>query len=392
MATLTAITAMMEAVLFHSDAPDLLLARDEFGSAYLCLLFRLDESGHHYLAIKITSARLADLKGGKLDLRAAFTAPEQPQYFSGHIPPGERVAITMQLLESDVPEEWLPQQGFLLSEFENDVADGSVLVQEAIQNNAAVIVCRINPKEAQGLDSRVDADRLASAIKKFQFLVRQSAKIALGGRTAKKNSPEDAAGLHVVAFSPGSFNVHFESKDHANLFGESLIGKAMEHIDVLMDIAAQPIEDLPKALEPHRGAVMAAYHDLLRFLHKHDLPFAYQWSEPALNHSRTRKISADTAGAIAAVIETEKTLTADAITFAGRFTSVQTDRPPFSWTARDSGDVRHYGQVHEGFPDVLNGVIIKSTHYLFACEQRLVSTPSGDPTQKLFLKTATPVK
>jgi hypothetical protein len=390
MGTITAITVMTEAVLFHSNGPDLILARDEFGTAYLCLLFKLDETGHQYLATKITSARLSDLKGGKIDLREAFTRPEQDQYFRGLIPPGERTAVSLEVWDQNVPEEWLPQPGFLLSEFADDIADDSDLVRVANESNAAVIVCRVNPIEARGLESRIDADRLASAIRKFQFLVRQSAKTASGNRTAKKNSAEDGAGLHVVAFAPGSFVVHFESKDRANLFGESLVGAAMERIDALMDIASKPIEELPQALEPHRGAVMAAYHDLLRFLHKNDLPFAYQWSQPALNHSKSRKLSVDTAGAIAAVIETEKTLTTETVAFKGRFTSVQTDRQPFSWTARDAEDGKHFGQLHEAHQDVLTGVTIKATEYVFDCEQRLVTTPAGDPAQKLFLRAVQP--
>src|SRR5947208_16245528 len=102
MATATQITVMTEAILFHTDAPDIVLARDEFGAAYLCLLVRLDKEGHHFLVIQITNARVMELRQGKTDLRAAFVAPERQVYFRGHIAPGERLAIKLETL-TDVP-------------------------------------------------------------------------------------------------------------------------------------------------------------------------------------------------------------------------------------------------------------------------------------------------
>lgn len=113
----TAVTVMIETVMFYTDAPELVLGRDEFGTAYLCLLVSLDAAGHHYLAIKISSSRLMELRSGRMDLRHALVTPERADYFSGHIQPGERVAITLEPLQ-DVPPEWFPQEGFLLSNFE----------------------------------------------------------------------------------------------------------------------------------------------------------------------------------------------------------------------------------------------------------------------------------
>ncbi len=382
---------MTDLILFHTDAPDLVLARDEFNTAYLCLLLRLDAEGHYYFAVKISSGRLSDLRNGKIDLRTAFKTPEQPIYFRGHVPPDEKVAISLEPV-SEVPEDWFPREGFLLSAFEDEVADESVVAQQAAATNGAVIICRMNPPEARGVSPRVSADKLAGAIRKFQELVKQSAKSSLAGagQATKRNVSDDAYALQVVAFSEGSFNIHFESKDHANLFGESLVGAAMQKIDALMQVTEAPIDQIVDALKPHRGAVLAAYHDLLKFIGKNDLPLSYRWSEPALNTSRFSGMSVDSAKAIAAVIEDEKTLTTEEKTFTGRFTSVQTDRQPFSWTARDAEDERHTGHVHESTPTVLTDVRIRTQEYVFTCEQRLVSTPSGDPVYKLFLVQVTP--
>jgi hypothetical protein len=92
-----------------------------------------------------------------------------------------------------------------------------------------------------------------------------------------------------------------------------------------------------------------------------------------------------------AIIEQEKTLLVEEHAFTGRFTSVQTDRHPFSWTARDSDDVRSFGTVHENSAEILSGVTIKKQQYAFSCDKRLVTTPSGDPVHRLFLKSLTPL-
>jgi hypothetical protein len=384
----TSVTVMMETILFHTDAPDLVLARDEFGTAYLCLLFLLDGKGHHYVAIKITSARLADLRDGKIDLRTAITLPERRTYYRGIIPPGERSAIQLEPTDH-VPDKWLPKEGFFLSSLEkhNDVADDAVIIQQSLQKNAAVIVCRVNPKEARGLDAKVDADRLAGAIKKFQFLVRHSAKSALvASRRSTKKISESVGELHVVGFSPGSFNVHFESKDHADLFGESVIGLGMQKIDAMMQVADSPIDQIAEKLDAYRGSMLAAYYDLLKFIDRNDLPFAYQWTEPALDRSRFQRISVESARAIAAIIETEKTLTTEPQIFTARFTSVNTEKEPFAWTARDADELKFSGHVHENFSTVLNDVRIRTQRYIFDCDKRLVATPSSDPVWRLFLK------
>ncbi len=379
----------METILFHTDAPDILLARDEFGARYLCHLVALDRDGHQFLAINISEGRLADLKLGAIDLRAALVQPERRVYYKGHVPPGERLAIHLDQID-DVPSDWWPEPGFLLSNFIDDVPDEQV-VKDAVSKNSAVIVCGMNPPEAMGEVPKVDADRLAKYISAFQELVAQAGRRALNRLSAAdKRNNHDPATLQVFAFSPGSFRIHFSSKSGADLFGQSVVGEAMRHIDELMEVSSRPVEQIAAGLVPYKGATLSAYHHLLKFIDKGETAFSYRWSDPAMGESSGFKITRESARAIAAILEAETTLTSEPLTFSGRFTSVNTERAPYSWTARDGEDKKVNGHIHKDAPGVLNDVRIRTQQYVFDCERSLVTTPSGDPAWKMYLKSVSP--
>ena len=88
------------------------------------------------------------------------------------------------------------------------------------------------------------SDKLAAAIKKFQFLVRQSAKGALAGGGAAANTVSlinvDASKLYGLC---QLIQVHFESRQRANLFRDSVIGSAMHQVDELMPLShSSPVQ------------------------------------------------------------------------------------------------------------------------------------------------------
>jgi hypothetical protein len=382
----------VDTILLQSDALDLVLARDVVGAPYLCSLISIDGNGHHFAAVQISSERLTALRSGKIDLRSALAKPERQQYFEGWLRATEMQTIYLTEVDG-FSELWLPLDGFFLNAFDHEAVASSDVVEGAIAKNAAVIVCELNPLESMGLVAKIDADRLAKSIKKFQDLVRESAKKRLKelSESFKKNAVDPTA-LQVFAFSSGSFNVHFESKDLADIFGQSVVGTAMQYIDELMQLAELSPDEIAGRLPRYRGAPLAAYHELLKFIDQGGSMFSYRWSDPGMTVPKRSRMSPQAAKAISAILERESTLKAEAITFVARFTSVNTDRPPYSWIARDTDNAKRTGHVHESSAQVLNDVRIRTQSYVFDCENRLVATPSGDPVWKLFLRTLTEVQ
>src|SRR4051812_17521638 len=117
MPTATGLAVRMETVLFQTDAPDLVVARDTFGqAAYLCSLIDIDLVGYHFVAVQISSDRLASLRTGAIDLRAALVEPEAKAFYHGHSLVGRGGTIHLEEVDA-LPEDWLPDPGFLLSNF-----------------------------------------------------------------------------------------------------------------------------------------------------------------------------------------------------------------------------------------------------------------------------------
>src|ERR1700674_1211020 len=80
-----AVQVVIDTVLLETDAPDLLLARDIVGTPYLCSLVRVDFTGHLFLAVQISSNRLASLRSGQIDLRSVLAQPEMSMQYEGRL-------------------------------------------------------------------------------------------------------------------------------------------------------------------------------------------------------------------------------------------------------------------------------------------------------------------
>jgi hypothetical protein len=384
-----AVTVGIDTVLLEIDGPQLVLGRDKVGTPYLCSLVKTDDEGDLFLAVQISSDRLSKLRSGLIDLRSVLNQPEMGRHYEGRFERTPSGHPTINLLAlPEVRAEWLPDDGFLLSNFEDEVSDEDV-VREAINKNAAVIVCGLNPPEARGTNPKIDADRLAECIRGFQSLVRHATRNVLRTMPAVRKGQfgDDAHVLQVFGFSPGSFNVHFESKHHADLIGSSVVGTAMKQVDELMGLTGKSPDDALLGFERNRGLILSAYQSLLSFVSEEEAPLQYRWSEPAMTSARGHKVSPEAAKAMCAILDTKKTLTIEPTEFVGRFTSVNTDRKPLSWVARDSDLKVRRGVLHETARDVLTGVTIKTEAYLFDCEERLLKPAAGRQSTQLFLKT-----
>ena len=97
----------LDRILEFYGVPQILVAKDSFGTQYLCLLFD-DGAGCRYTGIKISSSRLDDYLGGRIDLRTLYLNPENDyelQSFEGKA----------------LPEERLPEKGYFHVESRSEI-------------------------------------------------------------------------------------------------------------------------------------------------------------------------------------------------------------------------------------------------------------------------------
>lgn len=93
------------------DVPQLFVATDVMGVNYLCVLYGQEEA-YNYLAVRISQIKLDAYLAGQVDLRTAYTKPEQDYSLYKVTVAGKSVTATAQLMQGDVTEEMLPDSGF----------------------------------------------------------------------------------------------------------------------------------------------------------------------------------------------------------------------------------------------------------------------------------------
>ena len=103
----------LDRILEFHDVPQILVAKDSFGTQYLCLLFD-DGAGCRYTGIKISSSRLDDY------LRTLYLNPENDnEYFNVSYNDNH---YELQSFEGkDLPEERLPEKGYFHVESRSEI-------------------------------------------------------------------------------------------------------------------------------------------------------------------------------------------------------------------------------------------------------------------------------
>lgn len=109
--------AVIQTVLLRTDAPELVVARDAVGTQYLCSLIDRTADGDRFLAIPISTTRLAQFRTGGKDLRSVLAESETGEHFDGWFRRVDgRPAIALAPLPR-IPDDWLPDEGFFLNRF-----------------------------------------------------------------------------------------------------------------------------------------------------------------------------------------------------------------------------------------------------------------------------------
>ncbi len=373
MPTAQTINALIERILVDIEGPEVILARDAIGTQYICALTSIEADGEHFLATPISSNRLSDISSGHLDLRAALSQSELALHYAA-VATGPN-SLALERISSAIPEAWLPDEGLFLDRFIRARASEDV-VKRAMSGNTAVVVCKIDSPNS----GKIDADLLGECLTGFQNLVRHAVK-----RTGQYSTEEHV--LEVCAFATGSFEIHFESKHSADLFGNVALANGMRKVDELMQLVNLPIDQALTRIQDNRGHIIGAYAKVLQLISSLRAPFEYRWAEPAMPKASVKRIVPLEAKAIYEMLETREDLGTESRRFSGRFTKVDTNRNTWSILTDDK---KTYAGVAEDESDLLTGITINSKIYNLLCEEYLEQRVShGKPNSRLVLVNVT---
>lgn len=98
---------IQETLIWH-DFPQLFVAKDKIGGLQLCLA--VDESGGtpQYISVAVSTARLQDVKLGKIDLYTVFAHPELDNWFHVVVLEKGDILAKMAPFSEKIPKNYLP--------------------------------------------------------------------------------------------------------------------------------------------------------------------------------------------------------------------------------------------------------------------------------------------
>lgn len=372
-------------VLLQTDYPEIVLARDVVGTDYLCSFVSREEEGDRFVAVAISASRLGSFRAGKIDLRDVLLEPEDGERWTGIFRRIEGLPCVVLDRADDVPLTWIPEPGFLLSDFLGEVDEDAIL-QDALQRQAAVVVYELQPPPSRGGVGRIDADLLADAITSFQAVVRHSYRNLRAALPLSRRAEIEADGatLQTFAFSTGSFRVHFESKRGTDLFGASQLHAAMRKVDELVGLVNEPPEVAIEGLRQHKGHLLSSLRRLLKLVAEEQAPIVYRWADPSMTSVSGTSISTPAAEALGALLDSRKELTTEEVEFSGVFIRIELDRA--TWTMLDDEGVTRRGELHESAENLLAAASVEPKRYAVACDERLEETGAGKIVPKLYMR------
>jgi hypothetical protein len=362
------------------DGLQVFVAKDQFGTKYICTLVEQSVSIDKYICAPISFERLQKLFQQEVDLRDIYVIPEADELFiilseGGILDHLSASPISLK----DIPEAWLPQSGFYIKT--EQISDVKV-IEEAISRNRAIIHLRLNPPEALS-ESKIYAENLSQATKLIQRLIKHSYRKAIRhiekGLRETLNTLENYQ-LEIFAFSPGSFTVHMQSSLPTDLIGYAEIERAFDIIDYITVLSNNPDATVEKVSQLG-GHFASAYKDLLKFMTDTGTNIDYEWASPQKNISTRRSISASQAKPLYEALIERSDIEIETISITGRLTKV--DEKLKTWRLKSESD----GKEYSGSSEVnMAGLVIDTEIYELICEERLEEEKgSGKEFTRLYI-------
>lgn len=372
-------------VLIYFDGPELFVGADQVGARYICLLSENTDKHERYLCAPISAERLANFNIGQVDLLDIFMEPETGEIYTAVVEDRSTTEIVIQLIDiSEVPDEWLPEKGFL---FEKEELPNELVVQESCARNRGVVHLALNPPEARGEECKIDSITFADSVKIFQNLVKFAYKKSLTTLKPEFKKSHEAADnyeLEIFACSNGSFKVHMQSKLMADLSCNVELFRAMSKIDELMQAVDNPTTAID-VLKRNKGHLVASFKKFLALIIEKDIPLYYEWTTPHYRKGFKKSITKANATPIYDLLLHTKELDKEQIEFVGEVTKI--DIKAGLWTITSEEDMKPYsGRLDKDSAPTISGITVGGVRYKFICEERIEEeTVSGKEKAHYFL-------
>lgn len=347
----------IQQILVYYDIPEIFIAADEVDTKYLCLLVDIDKDLTKYISTPISSERLTRFINGKEDLRNVFITPETNYiYFFDKI----NEFIEASVWEKELPEEFLPEEGFI---FEKPLEDDKLILNEAIEKKNAIVHLAVSDSND---NFSIDADDLGDIVKLYQIIIENSFKKEVARRKFKNKKsiyvPENYK-LRAFASSYSSFNLHLYSTSQVDLFGNSIIELALSKFeDIIQDFDNE--DEYINILRTVKGHTISSLKKLIKKLIDCDIKIKHKWyslGQDKVHFSILDKVKSEK---IYNILSLTEELTVEKKSFEGYF--VQIDVEKGTWRIYNLEDEKEYsGETQNN--NLLQGITVKTLNYKIEC-------------------------
>lgn len=360
-------------ILVYHDGPQVFEGRSPNGGHYLGVMAPGSGVDPQYIVLPIAPMRIGQLRSGAVDLRDAMgDRDERLGWHLARIADGDGQHLVIdESSNGDIPADYLPDAGFFLAAS----TPGNEVLTEAKERGNLVVALTLEPPES--VDShRIKAQTLGQVLIHFQKLYMRAYGHA---RKSVESLAPSAPPLNAYATAPSSYRIYLEAAGDGNLFGASEVGPAMEIVDSLfLDIAH--VEDVMESVKQYKGHFATAYRDLLRVLVTSQARLEYRYADAISTDVRGGMVSVDNARTITELIDEQKELTSEEITFTGKLDVINSATG--KWRLSVEGK-NFYGETTDDGPQ-LSGLVVDQT-YTFRCQERLISQGDGSERTVHFL-------
>ena len=368
--------------LFYYDGPQVFEARDAIGGHYIAVLAPPDAADDRYLVAGVNPERLRQFRSGVLDLRSLLVDSDEDVRYLARVTNGLNHPLELEHLpDALVDEGLLPDFDFVLHD---RPADDYVLGEARARNNL-ILELAVEPPEAAA-EHRIRVSTLAEILLRVQAMIRHASRAVSKETSPGYRRPDDDTMDVVVPAAAGSFRIVLEAAVFPDLFGDSVLAKALQRVDTLFRNTADPHETLEAARES-RGHLAGAYLRLLRFLVDRRTGFRYSWAEPKSERTSHRSVLQAETGPLVEALSSVTDLGAEAVTLEGTFERF--NRESGAWGLLTT-DGQRLGKVRDGGPS-LDGLEVGG-RYVFHCDEVIEEVEiTGRESRTLYLNRHEPV-
>lgn len=268
-------------VYHYYDGPKLFACSNVTGQLYLTFWLGEYQDYDRWMYLPVSETRLTRMRSGGMSLRHGCRTPENGYLWIAQMPftPDGTVTVEAvfpeQIDEMDMPSEtaFLKYETQTLSELE------SISLRA---ERTACEVLDLSIKTRDDLRNEIKARTLGNALVETQELIESMLLSQQGFKSRKGRVPpnlKERAELKAVGVFPASFGIRLESKEQADMFGDSVLTSVLNNLVSLFE-AGSDSENLTALLSEMGSRVAARYSAFLKVISNSKANITVKWATP----------------------------------------------------------------------------------------------------------------